>query len=66
MRKTLIPSIEDRLWEKKAFEKLIRQEKKSIKESQKEILLAEAQLVWVNKQIEKLQKKAVIKKAKKK
>ena len=35
MRKTLIPSIEDRLWEKKAFEKLIRQEKESIKESEK-------------------------------
>lgn len=56
MRKTLIPSIEDRLWEKKAFEKLIRQEKESIKESEKQIVYAQKQLDWVNSQIEKLQK----------
>jgi hypothetical protein len=56
MRKTLIPSIEDRLWEKKAFEKLIRQEKESIKESEKQIVYAQKQLDWVNNQIEKLQK----------
>lgn len=56
MRKTLIPSIEDRLWEKKAFQKLIRQEKESIKESEKQIVYAQKQLDWVNNQIEKLQK----------